>query len=69
MSSLDNAHPSSAGYHVHPAHHEAIIKHAVRNIPGAKKLVQEWLEKRDGFHPKRLPDQRQDWDDSMKDFS
>jgi hypothetical protein len=52
---------------IHPAHHEEMVKHAVRHIPGADKIVKEWMDQKYGFHKPRPDDDRQDHDDSRKD--
>ena len=61
-----NLHPAIQGFHtVHPMHHEAIIKHAVRNIPGADKQLKEFFDRKTKSTG-RMKDDRQDYDNNQK---
>jgi hypothetical protein len=53
---------------IHPNHEEAIVRHAVRNIPNASKLVDKWVEHKTGMKNTRLPDNRNDIGDGLKHF-
>jgi len=63
-----STHPSKQASHdVRPEHHEAIIRHAVRNIPHAAKLCDSVFNKKKEV-TYRLPDDRNDETDGYKHF-
>ena len=42
---------------VHPQFYERIVEEAVHKIPGAQRLLQQWVAERNGLRPKRsIPD-------------
>ena len=69
MSTEDiSTHPSKQGSHsIHPSYHEHLVRHAVRNIAGAKQLCDKVFNRKQEF-TKRLPDNRNDETDGYKHF-
>lgn len=52
---------------IHPIHEAKLIAHAVRNIQGGPELVKKWQAQKTDF-TERLPDNRNDLDNGLKDF-